>query len=84
MGQFLAVGLGSSERTYDSPDKQGPAEGFTKRYGVKTLVYYELHESSEAAILREKQIKKWERAWKIRLIERDNPNWDDLYDKIVR
>ena len=55
----------------------------TRKYGVKTLVYYEVHDSPEAAITREKQIKKWERAWKIRLIEKVNPHWDDLYEKIV-
>jgi len=63
--------------------KQGLVEGFTKRYGVKDLVYYEVHESSESAITREKQIKKWDRAWKIQLIEKGNPNWDELYEKVL-
>jgi len=64
--------------------REGLAEGFTKKYDVKTLVYYEVHQGPEAAITREKQIKKWERAWKIRLIEKANPNWEDLYERIVR
>ena len=60
--------------------KDGEIDGFTKRYGVKRLVYVELHETMEAAIAREKQLKKWDRAWKIALIERENPEWRDLYD----
>jgi putative endonuclease len=63
--------------------REGVADGFTKRYGVKTLVYYELHGSMEAAILREKQIKEWKRAWKVRLIESLNPSWRDLFDDIA-
>ncbi|SPA48137.1 GIY-YIG nuclease family protein [Cupriavidus taiwanensis] len=59
--------------------KEGFVEGFTKQYGVKQLVWYESHESLEAAITREKQIKKWNRAWKIELIEGANPYWNDLY-----
>ncbi len=57
-------------------------EGFTQRYGVHQLVYFELHGTMENAIVREKQMKKWNRAWKIELIERENPNWRDLYDSI--
>ena len=79
----LYVGVTSDlvKRTWEH--KQGLTEGFTKKYGVKTLVYYEVHASSDAAITREKQFKKWERAWKILLIEKGNPHWDDLYDRIV-
>jgi len=58
--------------------KDGQIPGFTSRYGVKTLVWYEIHEDINAAIAREKQIKGWNRAWKIRLIEKDNPVWNDL------
>jgi putative endonuclease len=58
-------------------------EGFTKRYGVHHLVWYELHESMEAAIQREKRLKEWKRAWKLELIERTNPNWQDLYHTVV-
>ena len=58
-------------------------EGFTKRYGVHLLVYFETHARIDDAILREKRIKKWRRAWKIRLIETMNPEWNDLYESIV-
>ncbi len=58
-------------------------EGFTKTYGVHRLVWYEPHESMIAAIRREKRIKKYPREWKINLIERENPDWDDLYPRLV-
>jgi putative endonuclease len=58
-------------------------EGFTARYAVTQLVYFESFGDVEAAIHREKQIKKWNRAWKVRLIEEKNPNWDDLYPSIA-
>ena len=60
--------------------KQDLNEGFTKKYGVHRLVYYELHVTMDAAITREKRIKEWQRAWKIRLIESMNPEWIDLFD----
>ena len=60
--------------------KQGLVEGFTKKHGVNRLVYYEMHEDMLAAIRREKQIKEWKRAWKLRLIEQMNPEWIDLFD----
>ena len=56
--------------------------GFTKQYGVDRLVWLEAHEDWEAAIRREKQIKEWKRAWKITLIETDNPHWLDLYSSL--
>ncbi len=59
--------------------KNDVADSFTKRYGIKTLVWYEVHEDVMAAITREKQIKEWKRAWKIELIEKGNPYWNDLY-----
>jgi putative endonuclease len=59
---------------------QGLLEGFTKRYGVKQLVYFEFHETMELAIRREKQLKEWKRAWKVRLIETMNPQWCNLFD----
>ncbi|MDP2644983.1 MAG: GIY-YIG nuclease family protein [Desulfobacterales bacterium] len=62
--------------------KNDCTEGFTKQYGVKILVYYEIHERAEYAIQREKQIKKWRRAWKLRLIEEKNSQWRDLYADI--
>ena len=60
--------------------KQDLLEGFTQRYGVHRLVYYDMHETMEAAILREKRIMKWNRAWKLRLIEQMNPEWLDLFE----
>lgn len=57
--------------------------GFTAKYSVSRLVYVEVHESAESAIRREKQIKKWNRAWKLQIIEKVNPTWRDLYDEIV-
>ena len=59
-------------------------EGFTKKYDVARLVYFEAHSEIEAAIMREKQMKKWNRAWKVRLIEEENPNWDDLYPRLAK
>ncbi len=58
-------------------------DGFTMKYRVKKLVYFEAHDSAESAISREKQIKKWLRAWKLELIEKSNPEWKDLYEVIV-
>jgi putative endonuclease len=58
-------------------------EGFTKRYGLKRLVYCERHEDIRSAILREKTLKTWRRAGKVRLIVANNPNWDDLYDRLA-
>ncbi len=59
-------------------------EGFTKKYGVHRLVYYEQCEDAESVIAREKQMKKWKRRWKLELIEKMNPVWKDLYDDIIR
>jgi len=63
--------------------KNDLVEGFTEKYGVHTLVYYELHEDMPAAIQREKQLKKWNRQWKINLIEKTNPAWKDLWEELV-
>ena len=63
--------------------KNGMVEGFTKRYGVHQLVWYELHERMEATIEREKRLKQWKREWKLALIEGANPNWQDLYPTIT-
>ena len=62
--------------------KNDMVEGFTKRYRVHELVWYEVHETMESAIIREKALKKWNRAWKIKLIEKANPTWKDLYHDI--
>jgi putative endonuclease len=59
------------------------ADGFTKRYAVHSLVYYELHADMTEAIYREKQIKKWNRQWKVNLIEQGNPEWHDLWPEIT-
>jgi len=63
--------------------KAHAVEGFTERYGVNTLVWYEVHETMESAIHREKAIKNWKRAWKINVIEAMNPQWRDLYDDLL-
>ena len=64
--------------------RHAPADGFTKQYAIHMLVHYELHQDMRSAITREKQLKKWNRAWKLRLIESTNPDWIDLYDSIIR
>ncbi|GMR06905.1 MAG: GIY-YIG nuclease family protein [Gammaproteobacteria bacterium] len=58
-------------------------ESFTKRYTVHTLVWYEMHETMDTAILREKAIKNWKREWKIKIIEERNPKWRDLYSDLI-
>jgi putative endonuclease len=63
--------------------KNNIVEGFTKRYNVHRLVWYEMHESMESAIAQEKRLKNWRRKWKLELIESNNPNWIDFYDEIV-
>ena len=63
--------------------KNDATEGFTEKYAVHTLVWFEQHDTMESAISREKAIKKWERAWKLELIEKENPEWEDLYLEIV-
>lgn len=64
--------------------KNEVADGFTKKYGIKSLVYYEVFGDAENAIRREKRLKKWTRASKMRAIEEMNPEWKDLYDEICR
>ena len=63
--------------------REGAVVGFTKKHHVKRLVWYEQHPNAESAITREKQLKKWNRIWKIRLIEEANPYWNDLYGEIT-
>jgi putative endonuclease len=63
--------------------KNNAVEGFTKRYGLHTLVWYELHESMQSAIEREKRLKEWKRVWKLELIEKENPDWQDLCTTII-
>ena len=76
----LYVGVTSDLHGRMAEHDQGLIAGFTKRYGVKLLVYYEFHEDMQAAIGREKQLKEWRRAWKVRLIEGMNPQWANLFD----
>jgi putative endonuclease len=63
--------------------KSDLAEGFTREHQVHTLVWYEVHETMESAIVREKNIKAWKRLWKLELIESSSPDWNDLYEQIV-
>jgi len=79
----LYVGVTSdlTKRVWEHKNDLVP--GFTKRYGVHDLVWYELHDSMESAISREKAIKEWKRQWKLELIERENPEWKDLYSGLL-
>ena len=63
--------------------KNDAIEGFTKKYSVDKLVYFEQHETMPLAIEREKQVKKWKRKWKLELIEEQNPTWKDLYEDVI-
>jgi len=74
---YLGVTSDLVKRVWEHKTKAVP--GFTARYGVDRLVWFEAHESAEAAITREKQLKEWKRDWKMNLIERDNPHWTVLY-----
>ena len=78
---YIGVTSDLQKRTWEH--KNDLADGFTRKYGVHRLVYYELHEDMISAITREKQIKKWNRAWKLELIEEQNPRWLDLSEGIV-
>ena len=75
----IYIGVTADLLSRISIHRDGLVDGFTRRYGVHRLVWYEWLETAEPAIRREKQLKKWNRAWKIRLIEEMNPRWDDLY-----
>ncbi len=79
---YIGVTNNLIKRVYDH--KQNMVEGFTKQYNVHNLVYFEIHEDVHEAILREKQMKKWNRQWKINLIEKNNPEWNDLYNEITK
>jgi len=78
---YIGVTSDVAKRVWEH--KNNMVEGFTRRYGVHYLVWYELHESMESAIQREKRLKEWKRVWKLELIESINSNWQDLYHKIV-
>ena len=77
---YLGVSSNLTQRVWQQ--KSDLADGFTKRYGVHTLVWYEPHDTMESAIAREKSIKGWKRAWKLTLIEGANPQWCDLYEEL--
>ena len=79
---YIGVTGNVARRAYEH--REGLVEGFTKRYRIKALVYVESHDDIERAIQREKTMKKWNRAWKVALIERDNPDWEDLYHTLLR
>lgn len=78
---YIGVTDNLIRRTYEH--KNNLVKGFTNKYGVHNLVYFESYADVNEAILREKRLKKWNRAWKIKLIEKNNPSWSDLYPKIV-
>ena len=84
LGGTLYIGVTNDliRRIYEHKNKV--ADGFTRKYDVDRLVYFEAFDDIENAIRREKRLKKWNRAWKIRLIEETNPNWADLYPSIAR
>jgi putative endonuclease len=80
----LYVGVTSNLIQRICQHRSGIMDGFTKKYFVKRLVYYEVHENIEDAIKKEKMIKSWQRQWKINLIEKDNQNWEDLFEHICK
>ncbi len=84
IGGTLYVGVTNNLVRQVYEHRMGLVEGFTKQYGVHRLVYFEQFDDIEQAILREKRLKSWKRAWKIQLIEENNPNWDDLYPRIAQ
>ena len=79
----LYVGVTSNVVQRIWQHKNDLVPGFTRKYGVHRLVWYEAHDTMESAITREKAIKSWNRAWKLRLIERTNPHWTDLYEELI-
>ncbi|CAN5382366.1 GIY-YIG nuclease family protein [soil metagenome] len=83
IGGTLYIGITGDLIARVTQHRSKELRGFTKRYGVVRLVYYEVHEDAESAIIREKRLKKWNRAWKVQLIEENNPNWDDLFPRLT-
>ncbi len=79
----LYIGVTSNLKARVYTHRTGIVSGFTKRYSVHRLVYFEIHQSMYDAISREKTLKKWRRAWKLRLIEENNPEWLDLFYQVV-
>jgi putative endonuclease len=83
MGGTLYIGVTNNLPRRVWEHKQHLLRGFTQRYNVVLLVYYEAHATIGSAITREKQLKEWKRSWKIQLIEQTNPYWHDLYDELI-
>jgi putative endonuclease len=83
IGGTLYIGVTSDLIRRVAEHRLKQAAGFTKKYEVDRLVHFEQFDDAENAIRREKRLKKWNRAWKIRLIEKQNPNWDDLYPSLA-
>ncbi len=78
---YLGVSSDLVKRIWEH--REGLFEGFTKKYGIKHLVWFEVHAEAMSAITREKQLKKWNRDWKINMIQQENPDWRDLYEDIT-
>ena len=78
---YIGVTLNLVKRVCEH--RESAIDGFTKKYGVKQLVWFEIHSDALAAITREKQLKKWNRDWKINLIQQENPDWRDLFEDII-
>lgn len=79
---YVGITSNLAKRIYEH--KNDLTDGFTKKYGIHKLVYFEIFDDPENAIKREKRLKKWNRPWKMRLIEEMNPDWNDLYDEICK
>ncbi len=79
----LYIGVTSDLTRRGWQHRNSVVDGFTKRYGVQRLVYFEMHAGMEAAIVREKHLKKWNRKWKLELIESSNPDWRDLWPELL-
>jgi len=77
---YIGVTNDLRRRIYEHKEKLVP--GFTKKYNIHQLVHYEVTDDVEGALIREKQLKKWNRKWKLALIEKENPGWQDLYDQL--
>src|SRR5579864_5694834 len=79
----LYVGVTSDLARRVWEDREGVADGFTKKYELKRPIYFEHHDDIRTAIQREKNLKHWPRAWKVRLVHAENPNWNDLYEQLA-
>jgi len=78
---YIGVTSDLTKRVYEH--KEGLVKGHTKKYNIKQLVYFEIHDTAESAIHRETQMKAWKRHWKVELIEKENPRWQDLHEEII-